>query len=58
MKLYDFSLYKKLRDERLSAEHVQEMKQHLSDPGAAAELKKRVSNWLVLHQQVLRKRAS
>lgn len=58
MKLYDFSVYAKRRDALRSAKQVEELVPRLNEPGMVIELKRRVDNFLVLHQEVLRKVAS
>ena len=58
MKLYDFSAYAKRRDERRSAEQVEELLSRLGEPGIVIELKRRVDDFLNLHQEVLRQYGS
>lgn len=57
MRLYDFSAYAKLREEKNSAQRVLDLLPHLNEPGAANELKKRVEGWMVLHREILKKSA-
>jgi len=57
MRLYDFSIYAERRKERLAAQAVAEVAADLNSPGSVKTLKARVSDWLVLHQSVV-KRAS
>lgn len=52
MKLYDFSIYARRRDERLAAEQVEQLVPRLNEPGIVIELKLRVQGWLELHQEV------
>ncbi len=58
MKLYDFSLYAKRRDDREAAEAVASAFASLNHPGAVTELKTKVEDWFDLHREVLRRAAS
>jgi hypothetical protein len=58
MKLYDFSLYAKRRDERKAAEAVASAVASLNHPGAVNELKTKVEDWFDLHREVVRRAAS
>lgn len=55
MRLYDFSMYAKLREVKTSAQHVHDLLPHLNEPGAVIELKKRVEGWMDLHLEILKK---
>ncbi len=57
MKLYDFLFYVKLREEKTSAQYVHDLLPHLNNPGAAKELKRRVGGWMVLHLELVKKKA-
>lgn len=56
MKLYDFSLYARKRDERNAATAVVLAAEQMNEPGAVLELKARVQNWMVLHREILESR--
>lgn len=58
MKLYDFSIYAKRRDERKAAEAVAGVVAELNQPGAVIELKIRVEDWFALHREVLKQASS
>lgn len=53
MKLYDFSIYAKRRDEKILAEKISVLIPRLSEPGAVLELKTQVNSWFILHQEIL-----
>jgi hypothetical protein len=58
MKLYDFSIYAKRRNERKAAEAVAGVVAHIEQPGSVIELKSKVNTWFALHREVLKLRAS
>jgi len=58
MKLYDFSIYAKRRDERKAAQAVVGVVAELNQPGAVIELKVRVEDWFALHREVLKQASS
>lgn len=58
MKLYDFSIYAKRRDAQKAAHAVLAAAEKLAEPGAVIELKMKVNDWFMLHQEVLEKEAS
>jgi len=55
MKLFDFSMYVTRRDAQHAADRVEALKERLNEPGAAAELKRELNDWLTLHREVLQK---
>jgi hypothetical protein len=55
VKLYDFSVYAKRRDELRSAKQIEELVPRLNEPGMVIQFKARVESWLELHKEVLRK---
>ena len=55
MKLYDFSIYAQRRQAQRAAERLQALKERLNEPGAVIELKRELNDWMVLHQEILRK---
>ena len=55
MKLYDFSVYVRMRDERKAAQAVAEVVANIDKPGSVQELKQKMNEWLDLHRQVLRR---
>jgi hypothetical protein len=55
MRLYDFSSYKRKRDERLAAKAVIDVAENLRKPGAVVELKTKINTWFELHRQITRK---
>ena len=55
MKLYDFSIFAERKKERCAAKAVSEVIADLNSPGAVVVLKERVSKYLVLHQEIMRK---
>lgn len=57
MRVYDFSVYLKLRDEKKSAEQVLEFLPHLNEPDAARELKRRLSGWFSIYQNTHKRTA-
>lgn len=57
MRLYDFSLYAQRRAERRAAQAVAEVVADIDRPGSVIDLKQKVSHWLDLHRQVLRRTA-
>ncbi len=57
MKLYDFSIYAKIRAERKAAQAVADVVADIDRPGSIIELKQKMNEWLDLHRQVLRRSA-
>lgn len=53
MKLYDFATYARRRDERRAAQAVALAMENLARPGAALNLKREVSTWFKLHQDII-----
>jgi len=56
MKLYNFSIFAKRRDERNATRAVAEVAGQINNPGAVIELKARVNDWYELHRQILESR--
>ena len=57
MRLYDFSIYARIRAERKAAQAVAETVANIDKPGSVVELKQKMGEWLNLHRQVLRRSA-
>lgn len=57
MRLYDFSIYAQRRDERRAAQAVAEVVADIDQPGSVILLKQKVTEWLDLHRQVLKRTA-
>jgi hypothetical protein len=55
VKLYNFSIYAKRRDERRAAQAVADVVGHINDAGSVVELKEKMNAWLVLHREVVKK---
>jgi hypothetical protein len=53
MKLYDFAMYAKRRDERLAQATVTELVDNINRPGAILVLKQQIASWFKLHQEVI-----
>ncbi len=57
MKLYDFSIYARIRAERKAAQAVADVVANIDKPGSVIELKQKMNEWLDLHRQVLHRSA-
>lgn len=55
MKLYDFSVFAERKKEQRAAKAVSEILADLTSPGSVIVLKNRVSKYLELHQEIMRK---
>jgi hypothetical protein len=52
MKIYDFSYYVKRRQAQQAATAVADVIPNMQKPGAVIELKRCVSDWFQLHQEI------
>jgi hypothetical protein len=53
MKLYDFAAYVRRRDEKKAQQAVAEALEHIDQPGSVLVLKREVSTWFKLHQDII-----
>lgn len=57
MKLYDFSVFTQRRNEKLAALAVQGVLAKINSPGSVIELKDKMTTWVQLYQQSLKRKS-
>ena len=55
MRLYDFSIYADRKKEQLAAAAVSNAVDNVNSPGGISILKSRVSTWMQLHHDVVKR---